>query len=63
MIDVTKVPNSPDFLEGIINLRGKVIPLVNLENVLVYLQLFLIEVHVLLLLNLAIKLLVLLSIV
>jgi purine-binding chemotaxis protein CheW len=32
MIDVTKVPNSPDFLEGIINLRGKVIPLVNLRK-------------------------------
>ncbi len=32
MIEVTKVPNSPEFLEGIINLRGKVIPLVNLRK-------------------------------
>lgn len=27
-----KVPNTPDFIEGIINFRGKVIPIVNLEK-------------------------------
>ena len=28
MQDLTRVPNSPDFVEGVINLRGKVIPVV-----------------------------------
>ncbi len=32
MIDVTKVPNAPDFVEGIINLRGKVIPIIDLRS-------------------------------
>jgi len=31
MISITKVPNAPAFIEGIINLRGKVIPVVNLR--------------------------------
>lgn len=30
MMDITAVPNSPDFVKGVINLRGKVIPVVNL---------------------------------
>lgn len=30
MIDISPVPGSPHFLAGIINLRGKVIPVVNL---------------------------------
>ncbi len=32
MIEITAVPNAPDFVEGIINLRGKVIPLINLRK-------------------------------
>jgi purine-binding chemotaxis protein CheW len=32
--DVTKMPNTPDFIEGIINLRGKVMPVINLAKVL-----------------------------
>jgi purine-binding chemotaxis protein CheW len=32
MIEVTQVPNSPDYIDGIINLRGKVIPIVNLRK-------------------------------
>ena len=30
--DITKVPKSPEFIEGVINLRGKVIPVVNLRK-------------------------------
>jgi purine-binding chemotaxis protein CheW len=29
---VTKVPNSPAFVEGVINLRGKVIPIIDLRT-------------------------------
>jgi len=32
MVNITKVPNSPVFVEGIINLRGQVIPVVNLRT-------------------------------
>jgi len=32
MIEITKVPKSPDFVEGVINLRGKVIPIVDLRK-------------------------------
>lgn len=32
MLEVTKVPNSPEFVEGIINLRGKVIPIIDLRR-------------------------------
>lgn len=28
---ITKVPNSPEFVEGVINLRGKVIPVIDLR--------------------------------
>lgn len=31
MTQITKVPNSPHFVEGVINLRGRVIPVVNLR--------------------------------
>jgi purine-binding chemotaxis protein CheW len=31
IIPVTKVPNVPDFIEGVINLRGKVIPIIDLR--------------------------------
>jgi purine-binding chemotaxis protein CheW len=30
--DVTEVPDAPDFLEGVINLRGKVIPVIDLRK-------------------------------
>ncbi len=32
MVEVTQVPNAPDFVEGIINLRGQVIPLISLRK-------------------------------
>jgi len=31
MSQVTKVPNSPDFVDGVINLRGRVIPVIDLR--------------------------------
>lgn len=31
-VPVTKVPMAPDFIEGIINLRGKIIPIVDLRK-------------------------------
>ncbi len=31
IINITKVPNSPDFIEGVVNLRGKVVPVVDLR--------------------------------
>ncbi len=31
MVDITKVPNAPVFVEGIINLRGSVIPVIDLR--------------------------------
>jgi purine-binding chemotaxis protein CheW len=30
--EITKVPNAPDYMEGVINLRGKVIPVINLRK-------------------------------
>lgn len=30
--DVTKVPNAPYFIDGVINLRGEIIPIVNLKK-------------------------------
>src|SRR5215470_1881207 len=30
--DLTRVPNSPDFVDGVINLRGKVIPVIALRK-------------------------------
>jgi purine-binding chemotaxis protein CheW len=32
MVEITRVPNSPEFVSGVINLRGKVIPIVNLRK-------------------------------
>ena len=32
MKEITRVPNSPAYVEGVINLRGKVIPVVNVRN-------------------------------
>jgi purine-binding chemotaxis protein CheW len=32
MTQITKVPNAPDYVEGIINLRGRVIPVINLRT-------------------------------
>ncbi len=31
IISITKVPNSPHFVEGVINLRGRVIPIIDLR--------------------------------
>ncbi|MBI5327233.1 MAG: chemotaxis protein CheW [Deltaproteobacteria bacterium] len=32
MIDITHVPKAPEFVEGVINLRGKVIPVIDLRK-------------------------------
>ncbi len=32
--DVTKMPNSPDFVDGVINLRGMIAPVVDLKKLL-----------------------------
>ena len=32
MLDVTRVPNAPEYVDGVINLRGKVIPIINLRR-------------------------------
>lgn len=32
MIDITQVPNSPVFVEGVVNLRGRVIPVISLRK-------------------------------
>ena len=32
MMDITAVPNAPKCIEGVINLRGKVIPVINLRR-------------------------------
>ncbi len=31
MVEITKVPQAPNYVEGVINLRGKVIPIVDLR--------------------------------
>jgi len=32
MINITRVPNAPEFVEGVINLRGRIIPVVYLRT-------------------------------
>ena len=32
MVEITKVPQTPSYVEGVINLRGKVIPIVDLRK-------------------------------
>jgi purine-binding chemotaxis protein CheW len=32
MLEVTRVPNAPEFVDGVINLRGKVIPIIDLRR-------------------------------
>lgn len=32
MTSITKMPNTPDYVEGIINLRGKVIPIISMRR-------------------------------
>jgi len=32
MMSITKIPNAPGFIEGVINLRGKIIPIVDLRK-------------------------------
>ena len=31
-VEVTRVPNTPEYIEGVINLRGKVIPIIDLRQ-------------------------------
>ncbi|MFN2266764.1 MAG: chemotaxis protein CheW [Desulfonatronovibrio sp.] len=32
MLNITKVPKAPDFVEGVVNLRGKVIPIIDMRK-------------------------------
>jgi purine-binding chemotaxis protein CheW len=32
MVEITRVPNAPEFVSGVINLRGRVIPIVDLRR-------------------------------
>jgi len=32
MMGITKIPNAPDYAEGVINLRGRVIPVINFRK-------------------------------
>lgn len=32
MLEITKIPNAPDYAEGVINLRGRVIPVVDFRK-------------------------------
>lgn len=32
MTDITRVPNAPEYVVGVINLRGKVIPIINMRK-------------------------------
>ena len=32
MMDITTVPDAPSFVEGVINLRGKIIPVIDLRK-------------------------------
>ena len=32
MVEITRVPNAPEYVDGVINLRGKVIPVINLRR-------------------------------
>jgi len=32
MVDITKMPNAPEYVEGVINLRGKVIPVIDFRK-------------------------------
>jgi purine-binding chemotaxis protein CheW len=32
MVDITKIPNAPEYVEGIINLRGKIIPILDFKK-------------------------------
>ena len=32
LMEITKVPRTPEFVRGVINLRGKVIPIIDLRN-------------------------------
>ncbi len=32
MMSITRIPNAPDYVEGVINLRGKIVPVVDLRK-------------------------------
>ena len=36
--EITKIPNTPEFVEGVVNLRGKVIPLIDMKKRFALLQ-------------------------
>ncbi|WP_297536019.1 chemotaxis protein CheW [Thermococcus sp.] len=36
MMPITRVPNAPDFIEGVINLRGQITTVINLKKLLGY---------------------------
>ncbi len=38
MMNITKIPNAPTFIEGVINLRGKIIPIIDLRKRLGFLN-------------------------
>jgi len=32
LVEITHVPNAPHYVDGVVNLRGKIIPIINLRN-------------------------------
>ena len=32
MTEITEIPNTPDFVQGIVNLRGKIIPIIDMRK-------------------------------
>ncbi|WP_311764998.1 chemotaxis protein CheW [Paenibacillus agricola] len=32
MLDITEIPNSKSYVKGVINLRGKIVPIISLRN-------------------------------
>lgn len=36
VVETTPIPNSPNFVEGVIDLRGEIIPIINLRNKLAF---------------------------
>ncbi len=32
MVEITSIPNSPSFVEGVVNIRGKVIPIIDIKK-------------------------------
>ncbi len=34
LLKITKVPNAPNFVEGVVNIRGRIIPIINLRSII-----------------------------